>query len=860
MCLSVFKKLEGELGVIKSIPVSLQLADQTTILPEGIIEDILVRVDKFVFLIDFIVVDMELMLRVGTEKVVFQMKRMMKYPSDVVFSHSCFKLDIIGELPEKYRSDKLKEDEALETEEQVVDEDEIKEEASKPNVELKVLPTHLKYVFLETNNIPVIISTDLTGTHEQKQVELLSKHKKAIDWSIDDIHGISPAICMHKIHLEENSKAVVQPQRKLKTTLEEVVHKEIIKLLDAGVMFPIYESQWTSPVQVVPKNGDMTVIKNEDNELIPTRTVTGWRMCIDYIRLNGATRKDHFPILFIDQMLKKVAGHRCYCFLDGYSGYNHIPIAPEDVEKTTFTCPSGIFAYRRMSFGLYNAPATFQRCMMSIFSDLNGKCLEVFMDDFTLFGDDFEDCLMNLKLMLERCEATHLVLNWEKCHFMVNEGIVLGHKITAHGIEVDKAKEKLVSASIMVTPDWSQPFEIMCDASDVAVGAVMGQRRDKMFRPIYYASRTLNDAQVNYATIENEFFAVVFVFDKFRSYMVGSKVIVHTDHSALKYMLSKKESKSRLMRWVFLLQEFDLEIKDRKDIENQVADHLSRLEKPQVETVEIKVEFPDEQIFSIEEVSERLPWYADIANFLASGWLPHGVIRRCVPEEEMASILSHCHDGATGGHYGGNRTAGKVMEIGLLHYYSNYGVTHKTGTPYHAQTSGQVKVANRELKQILEKTVSASRKDWSIKLDEALWAYRSAFKVTIGILPFKLVYGKSCHLLVEIEHKAYWAIKMLNLDFSLAGDHRLEQMHELEEFKLDAYESKRIFKEKTKKWHDCLIRPKEFHEGTKSYYTIVDSNYFSENSSLDRQDRRTPSKKRRATGASSSGQAGSSRP
>ncbi|XP_070046866.1 uncharacterized protein [Nicotiana tomentosiformis] len=432
---------------------------------------------------------------------------------------------------------------------------------------------------------------------------------------------------------------------------------------------------------------------------------------------------------------------------------------------------------------------------MSIFSDLNGKCLEVFMDYFTLFDDDFEDCLMNLKLMLERCEATRLVLNWEKCHFMVNEGIILGHKVTAHGIEVDKAKEvyknkssitkpltqllakdakfifnveclrafelikeKLVSAPIMVT-DWSQPFEIKCDASDVVVGAVLEQQRDKMFRPIYYASRTLNDAQVNYATTEKEFFVVVFGFDKFRSYLVGSKVIVHTDHSALKYLLSKKESKP----------------------------------------FEIREEFPDEQIFSIATVSERPPWYEDIANFLASGWLPHdltrdqrrklqgevksylwddqflfklyadGVIRRCVPEGEMAIILSHCHDGAARGHYGGNRIAAKL--------------------------------------------VSASRKDWFVKLDEALWAYRTAFKTTTGTSPFKLVYCKSCHLPVEIEHKAYWVIKMLNLDLSLAGDHRLEQMNELEEFTLDACESARIFKEKTKKWHDRLIKPNKFYEG-----------------------------------------------
>ena len=163
-------------------------------------------------------------------------------------------------------------------------------------------------------------------------------------------------------------------------------------------------------------------------------------MCIDYRRLNDATRKDHFPLPFIDQVLERLAGHAYYCFLDGYSGYNQIAIAPEDQEKTTFTCPYGTFAYRRMPFGLCNAPATFQRCMMSIFSDMVENFLEVFMDDFSVFGYSFDNCLSNLSSVLQRCEETNLVLNWEKCHFMVEEGIVLGHRISSKGIEVDRAK------------------------------------------------------------------------------------------------------------------------------------------------------------------------------------------------------------------------------------------------------------------------------------------------------------------------------------------------------------------------------------------------------------------------------------
>ncbi|CAL8988435.1 unnamed protein product [Prunus brigantina] len=162
-------------------------------------------------------------------------------------------------------------------------------------------------------------------------------------------------------------------------------------------------------------------------------------------KLNTSTRKDHFPLPFIDQMLDRLSGHAYYCFLDGFSGYNQIPIAPEDQEKTTFTCPFGTFAYRRMPFGLCNAPATFQRCMMAIFSDMVERFMEVFMDDFSVFGSSFDDCLHHLSLVLKRCQETNLILNWEKCHFMVRQGIVLGHVVSSKGIEVDKAKIDIIS-------------------------------------------------------------------------------------------------------------------------------------------------------------------------------------------------------------------------------------------------------------------------------------------------------------------------------------------------------------------------------------------------------------------------------
>ena len=249
---------------------------------------------------------------------------------------------------------------------------------------------------------------------------------------------------MHKILLEENARPTIEHQRRLNPVMKEVVRKEVLKWLNAGFIYAISDSPWVSPVHLVPKKGGFTVIRNDRNELIPTRTVTGWRICIDYRKLNTTTRKDHFSLPFIDQMLDRLAGHHNFCFLDRYSGYNQIEIAPEDQEKTTFTCPYGTFAFRRMPFGLCNALATFQRCMMSMFSDLVEEVMENFMDDFTVYGSSFEQCLNNLETVLQRCKDKQLALNWEKCHFMVTEGIVLGHKIYATGLEVDQSKISII--------------------------------------------------------------------------------------------------------------------------------------------------------------------------------------------------------------------------------------------------------------------------------------------------------------------------------------------------------------------------------------------------------------------------------
>ncbi|RDX78079.1 Retrovirus-related Pol polyprotein, partial [Mucuna pruriens] len=346
----------------------------------------------------------------------------------------------------------------------------------------------------------------------------------------------------------------------------------------------------------------MTIMINQHDELVPMQIQNSWQVCIDYRRLNQATRKDHFPSPFIDQLLEKLARKSHYYFLNGFSGYMQIHITPEDQHKTTFTCLFGTFVYTRMPFGLCNAPSTFQHCMTSIFSDLLQDCMEVFMDDFTIHVDSFDACLENLSKVLMRCIDTNLVLNFEKCHFMVTEGIVLGHlidiitslpnpasvrevrsflghvkfyrrfiknfskialplsKLLQKDVEFkfdqpcieafQELKKRLTSAPILQAPNWELPFELMCDASNSTLGAMLGQRAGvgKPVHVIAYASRAMDLAQLNYTTIEKELLAIVFALDKFRPYLLGSKIVVFFDHAALRFLLKKPNAKSRLIR------------------------------------------------------------------------------------------------------------------------------------------------------------------------------------------------------------------------------------------------------------------------------------------------------------------------
>nr|GEW09526.1 reverse transcriptase domain-containing protein [Tanacetum cinerariifolium] len=533
--------------------------------------------------------------------------------------------------------------------------------------------------------------------------------------------------------------------------------------------------------------------------------------------------------------LKELPSHLEYAFLEDSNklpkkgGYFQIPIDPQDQEKTTFSCSYETFAYRRMPFGLCNAPYTFQRCLMSIFHDMIENTMEVFMDDFSIFGDSF------------------------------SEGIVLGHKISKSGIEVDRAKvdviaklphpttikgvrsflghaafyrrfiqdfskiarpmthllekktpfvfskecidafdtlkKNLTEPPILVVPYWNLPFELMCDASDYAIGAVLGQRKSKHFQPFHYASKTMTKAHIHYTTTEKEMLAVVYAFEKFRPYLVLSKSIVYTDHSALKYLLNKQDTKLRLLRW---------KKKFFKDVKHYFWD--------------------EPYLFQI---------CAD------------KIIRRCVHGQKAFDIIKACHEGPTGGHHSANLTVKKVFNVSFfwpLIYRDAHKmiktcdicqrqgkISQRDEMPQNTvdylskwvkakalptnDTSGQVEVSNHGLKRILKRTVGENHASWSDKLDDALWPFHTAYKTPIGCTPYKLVYGKLCHLSIELEHRAYWELKHVNFNLKTVGDHRKLQLNELSELRDQAYENSVIYKERTKKLHDSKIKNRILNVG-----------------------------------------------
>nr|GEU48293.1 reverse transcriptase domain-containing protein [Tanacetum cinerariifolium] len=528
-----------------------------------------------------------------------------------------------------------------------------------PKLELKDLPSHLEYAFLEgTDKLPVIISKELKDDEQAALLNVLKSHKWAIAWKISDIKGVDPCFCNYKILMEDDFKQAVQHQRRVNPKIHEVIKKEVIKLFDSGLIYPISDSPWVSPVHCVPKKGGMTVVENEDNELLPTRLVMGWRVCIDYHKLNDATRKDHFPLPFLDQMHKRLAKNEYYCFLDGFLGYFQILIYLQDQEKTTFTFPYGTFAYRRMPFGLCNAPGMFQICMMAIFHDMIEETMEVFIDDLSIFEDSFSSCLSHLDKMLKR-------------------------------IEVDRGKVDVIA---------------------------------KLPHPISV-----------------------------------------------------------------------------KGAENLAADHLSRLENPHEGDIEKK------------EINETFP--LEILGMISF----HG--DSSTPMDEMPQNAIQVYEifDVRGIDFIGSfpSSRGNKYILVVVDYLSKW-----VGAK--ALPTNDARVVVKFLKSLFAlfgtphaiiSDCGENRASWFDKLDDALWAFRIAFKTPIRCTPYKLMYRKACHLPIKLEHEAYWALKHCNFDLKTAGDHRKVQMNELNELRDQAYENSLIYKEKTKKIHDSKINNRVFNVG-----------------------------------------------
>ncbi|GJZ35875.1 reverse transcriptase domain-containing protein [Tanacetum coccineum] len=698
-------------------------------------------------------------------------------------------------------------------------------------VELKDLPPHLEYAFLEGNNkLPVIIAKDLSVEEKAALIKVLKSHKRAIAWKLSDIKG------------------------------------------------------------------GFTVVENDENELIPTRLVTGWRVCIDYRKLNEATRKDHFPIQFMDQMLERLAGNEYYCFLDSFLGYFQIPIDPHDQEKKTFTCPSGMFAYRRMPFGLCNAPGTF-KCMRLIFHDMIEKTMEVFMDDFSVFGNSFGNCLSRVDKMLQRwcyggVGGDVAAVRWrvkesgiEKSHFMVKEEIVLGHKISKNGIEVDKTKvdviaklphpttslrvvrrvflvmpistelKKLTEAPILIAPDWDLPFELMCDANDFAIEnpyeIVLDPKEVNEKFPLEtpnmvtsrgYSSTPWFADYANYhvenfivkgmsSQQKNKFFKDVkhyfwddpYLFkicadQMIRRCVAGQEVIdiltaCHSGptegHYGANYT-AKKVFDSRFY-WPTIYKDVH-DLVTRCDTCQCQGKILQRDEMAQ-NSIQVC------EIFDVWGIDFMGPFPSLRGNkyiLVAVDYLSKWVEAKALPTNDARVVCKFLK--SLFARFGAPRA---IISDRETHFYNDqfakvmlkYRVTHRLSTAYHPQTSGQVEVSNRGLKRILERTVGENRASWSDKLDDALWAFRTAYKTPIGCTPYKLVYGKACHLPIELEHKAYWALKHANFDLETAGDHRKVQLNELNKLCDHAYEKSLIYKEKTKRIHDSKIKNRVFNVG-----------------------------------------------
>nr|GEU95009.1 DNA-directed DNA polymerase [Tanacetum cinerariifolium] len=875
-------------GELTPTRMTLELADRSITCPKGVADDVFVKVGKFHFPTDFIVVDFEadprvplilgrsflrtgralidvygeeITLRVNDESITFNLNQTMRY-SSTYDDTSVNIVDVIDIACEEFVPISTPFDGP-----KLAKESKVKSSIEEPpELELKELPSHFEYAFLEdSNKLPVIIAKNLKDVEREALINFLKSHKRAISWKIFDIKGIDPRFCTHKILMEDDYKPAVQSQRMINPKIHDVIKKEVIKLFDVGMIYHISDSLWVSPIHCVPKKGGMTIVANENIELIPTRLVTSWRVCIDYRKLNDATRKDHFPLPFMDQMLKRLAGNDFYCFLDGFSGYFQIPIDPQDQEKTTFTCPYRTFTYRRMPFGLCNALGTFQRCIMYIFHDMIEKTMEVFMDDFWSLGivDRAKvDVITKLphpttvkgfrSFLGHGSFYRRFIQDFSKIarpmiHLLEKETPFVFSKECIDAFNT--LKKKLIEAPILVVPDWNLPFELMCDASDYAIGAVLGQRKSKHLQPIHYASKTITEAQIHYTMTEKEMLAVVYAFEKFQPYLVLSKSIVYTDHSALKYLLNKQDAKPRLLRWVLLLQEFDIIILDKKGSKNLAADHLSRLENPHQDNF-IKKGLTSQQ---------KKKFFKDVKHYF---WddpylfriCADQIIRRCVHGQEAFEILKACHEGPTGGYHGANLTAKKVFDAGFF-WSSIYRDAHEMiKTCDICQRQGKIsqkdEMPHNSIQWVEVKALPTNDARVVVKFLKSLFSRFDIPRAIISdrgthfcndqftrvmikyVVTHRLatayhpqtsgqVEVSNCGLKRILERTAgencaswaYWALKHVNFDLKTTDDHRKLQLNELSELRDQAYENSMIYKERMKKLHDSKIKNRIFNVG-----------------------------------------------